>query len=325
MEEDVSGSIPWIEKYRPKHFDHIVLDPTNRAFFKQIIDGYFPNLLFYGPPGTGKTTTIINLIQEYQTKHSHPNKSNVIHLNASDERGIDIIRNQIYSFVKSLNLFETGLKFVILDEVDYMTKNAQQALKYLLQTTLNTNNVRFILICNYISKIDEALQNEFICVRFNQLPRKDIYEFIKMITKNENIDISDGNIDTILKIFHSDIRSMINYLQLNQNFLIEDWNNKTLNNDIFEEIRVLLKKINYTRIHEMIILLHNISIQYNVDKKQIVTDYFNYIIRSYPLEVTHDFLNVAKECLHDADVNLDDMLYYFASALSKINGVDKCT
>ena len=97
--------IPWVEKYRPTEFDNIVLDPTNRKLFVKIIEkGYFPNLLFYGPPGTGKTTTIINIIKEYQLKYSRINQSNVIHLNASDERGIDIIRNQINSFVKSSSL-----------------------------------------------------------------------------------------------------------------------------------------------------------------------------------------------------------------------------
>ena len=177
LKDTKNKDIPWVEKYRPTHFDNIVLDPINRKLFEQIIKkGHFPNLLFYGPPGTGKTTTIINLIEQYQKTYSKINKGNVIHLNASDERGIDIIRNQIYSFVRSLNLFETGFKFVILDEVDYMTKNAQQALKYLLQTT--TTNVRFCLICNYISKIDEPLKNEFICVRFNQLPTQDIIQFI---------------------------------------------------------------------------------------------------------------------------------------------------
>ena len=105
-------------------------------------------MLFYGPPGTGKTTTIINLVNAYQSKLNMRNRGLMIHLNASDERGIDIIRNQIYQFVKTKNLFETGYKFVVLDEVDYMTKNAQQALKYLLQTC--GNNVKFFLICNYI-------------------------------------------------------------------------------------------------------------------------------------------------------------------------------
>ena len=97
LKESKNKDIPWVEKYRPTHFDNIVLDPINRKLFEQIIEkGHFPNLLFYGPPGTGKTTTIINLINEYQKKHNNNAKGSVIHLNASDERGIDIIRNQIW-------------------------------------------------------------------------------------------------------------------------------------------------------------------------------------------------------------------------------------
>ena len=163
-------TIPWVEKYRPTTFNNIVLDPINRRIFENILEkNYFPNVLFYGPPGTGKTTTIINLINKYQQDFDGNNKENIIHLNASDERGIDIIRNQIQQFVKSNNFYNNGLKFVILDEVDYMTKNAQQALKYLIQSS--KSNVRYCLICNYISKIEESLRNEFICIRFNQLPK----------------------------------------------------------------------------------------------------------------------------------------------------------
>ena len=154
-----------VEKYRPNKFEEIVLDPLNKKILKNIIEtGYFPNLLFYGPPGTGKTTTIINLVNSYQEKLNQKNKELMIHLNASDERGIDIIRSQINQFVNSKTMFNHGMKFVILDEVDYMTKNAQQALRYLLQNF--SNNVRFCLICNYISRIDEGLQNEFLRANF---------------------------------------------------------------------------------------------------------------------------------------------------------------
>ena len=130
-------SIPWVEKYRPSSLNDIVLDEFNREILENIIEtDHFPNLLFYGPPGTGKTTTMINLINSYQVKHNQKNKDLMVHLNASDERGIDIIRNQIYQFVNSKPLFNTGTKFIILDEVDYMTKNAQYALKCLLQKYL---------------------------------------------------------------------------------------------------------------------------------------------------------------------------------------------
>ena len=140
-------SIPWVEKYRPTCFDDIVLDDMNRTILTNIVEtNTFPNLLLYGPPGTGKTTTIINLVQAYQERYQQKSKGLMIHLNASDERGIDVIRTQIAQFVNSKSLFVRGLKIVILDEVDYMTKNAQQALKYLLQEF--SNNVRFCLICN---------------------------------------------------------------------------------------------------------------------------------------------------------------------------------
>ena len=135
MQETIQpASIPWVEKYRPKNLNDIVLDNLNRVIIERIIEtNNFPNILLYGPPGTGKTTTIINLVNSFQEKHNQKKRGLMIHLNASDERGIDIIRSQIHQFVNSNSLFHDGIKFVILDEVDYMTKNAQQALKYLLQ------------------------------------------------------------------------------------------------------------------------------------------------------------------------------------------------
>ena len=187
-----NSGIPFVELYRPKKLEDVVLDPLNKQILSNIIETrYFPNLLFYGPPGTGKTTTIINLINAYQEKIGIKNKDLIIHLNASDERGIDIIRNQINYFVNSKPLFNNGMKFVILDEVDYMTKNAQQALRYLLQNY--TCNVRFCLICNYISKIDEGLQNEFIRLRFNQLPKDEIITFLNNISISEKLNLSPRN------------------------------------------------------------------------------------------------------------------------------------
>jgi len=301
------NSIPWVEKYRPNQFDNIVLSPINRKIFTNILDlQYFPNLLFYGPPGTGKTTTIINLINEYQLKYKQRNNGSVIHLNASDERGIDIIRNQIYQFVKSKNFFEKGLKFVILDEVDYMTKNAQQALKYLLQSSCY--NVRFCLICNYISKIDESLKNEFICIRFNQLPKQDIYKFIKNITISENLNLSDDVIDSIQNNFNSDIRSMINFIQLNQNVTI--WETNIISNLIWEKIYELLC-INKENNKDIIEYIHNISIQYNIDKKNIIKNFFNYIIRSKKEVITIELLTIIEEIMHTTDNNIGHILEYF--------------
>lgn len=308
--------IPWVEKYRPTHFDNIVLDPINRKLFEKIIEkDQFPNLLFYGPPGTGKTTTIINLIQQYQKTYSKINKGNVIHLNASDERGIDIIRNQIHSFVKSMNLFETGFKFVILDEVDYMTKNAQQALKYLLQTT--TTNVRFCLICNYISKIDEPLKNEFICVRFNQLPQNDIIQFINTIVKNENIKINQEAIYTIQSMYKSDIRSMINFLQLNQSFKLNEWDKNILNPSILNQLHNMFCN-NESKI-EIKKNIYKISKKYNIDKKHLIQCYFNHIIRFKLVEITEDFITLLKYTVHTSNSSMEDVINYLITNIVNLS------
>ena len=302
MQQQTNESIPWTEKYRPTKFDDIVLDPSNKVLFMNMLENkYFPNMLFYGPPGTGKTTTIINLVNEYQRVKK--TKSLVIHLNASDERGIDIIRNQIYQFVRTKNLFETGFKFVILDEVDYMTKNAQHALKYLLQTC--GNNVKFFLICNYISKIEYSLQHEFMCIRFNQLPPVKIREFIRDICVKENIAMTDKQIDMIQDIHKSDIRSMINFIQLNQNTI-------NLHNNIIDDT-VWEKMLTTTNLKSYI---HQISIQYNMDKRQIIRDFYNYIILNYP--VSTEMLDTMEVVLHNPTCKIETLVNYFIANKQRI-------
>jgi len=307
-------NIPWVEKYRPTQFDDIVLDPINRTLFNKILNkNYFPNLLLYGPPGTGKTTTIINLINEYQVKNNQINKGSIIHLNASDERGIDIIRNQIYQFVKSKNFFEEGLKFVILDEVDYMTKNAQQALKYLLQSS--NYNVRYCLICNYISKIDDSLRNEFICIRFNQLPKQDIYKFIRQISDNEKLNIDDASIDAIQTMHHSDIRSMINFIQLNQN--VTDWDLNIIHSGVWETMYRMIH-VTTAKPSDIVSYIKTVSGQYNIDKKNMLKNYFNYIIRNKCNVVTSEYLNMVEGIMHSNDSSIEYMVNYFAHLSEKL-------
>lgn len=308
-----NSGIPLMEAYRPKHFDNIVLDPLNKQILKNIIEtSYFPNLLFYGPPGTGKTTTIINLINAYQEKLKNKNKDLIIHLNASDERGIDIIRNQINSFVNSKPLFNTGMKFVILDEVDYMTKNAQQALRYLLQNY--SGDVRFCLICNYISKIDEGLQNEFIRLRFNQLPKNDIIQFLTHISNSENLNMTQKSLSCIQKLYKSDIRSMINFMQSNQNTSNNQATLFIIDNDVWIG---LIKMINNReKVDKIKSYVDNISIQYNVDKKNIIKDFLNYIIRNHVEHVDNKLLNFIENLMHSQTQNNDIHIYYSLSKLS---------
>jgi len=299
-----STSIPWVEKYRPTEFDKIVLEPLNKRIMENILlKNHFPNLLLYGPPGTGKTTTIINLVNAYQEKYNQKNKGLMIHLNASDERGIDIIRNQINSFVNSSGLFSKGAKFVILDEVDYMTKNAQQALKYLLQSY--NSNVRFCLICNYISRIDESLQNEFMRLRFNQLPEREIVGFLSVINENENIKLTETTIKSIQKLYKSDIRSMINYMQSNQNLI---GHSEIIDNNVWENLtKSFLDKETREKIIEMFIF---ISSKYNIEIKNIIKDYLNFIIRFKPEYVNENLLNFIEHIMHIQEPNISYLLSY---------------
>ena len=138
MGEINHSKIPWVEKYKPTDFAKVILTDINRRLFSNIIETKeFPNVLFYGPPGTGKTTTIINMVKKYHEELKQKHNALTIHLNASDERGIDIVRNQITTFINSKNLFFKGLKFVILDEADYMTKVAQVQLKEIIMIQLS--------------------------------------------------------------------------------------------------------------------------------------------------------------------------------------------
>ena len=312
-----SSGIPLVELYRPKNFEDIVLDPLNRQILQNIIDtSYFPNLLFYGPPGTGKTTTIINLINAYQAKLNVKNKDLVIHLNASDERGIDIIRNQINFFVNSKPLFHDGMKFVILDEVDYMTKNAQQALRYLLQNY--TNNVRFCLICNYISKIDDGLQNEFIRLRFNQLPKEDIIQFLTNISISEKLNMSYKTLSCIQKLYKSDIRSMVNCMQSKQD-IVKFQENETLEFNIIDnDVWInLLNKLSSREKNETVNnFVQSISNQYNIDKKNIIKDFINYIIRNHPKYLSKEFLNFVENLMHSQIQNNNIYIHYSLTRLS---------
>ena len=323
-----SSGIPYVELYRPKHFEDIVLDPLNKQILKNIIEtSYFPNLLFYGPPGTGKTTTIINLINAYQEKLNKKNKDLIIHLNASDERGIDIIRNQISCFVNAKPLFHTGMKFVILDEVDYMTKNAQQALRYLLQNY--SNNVRFCLICNYISKIDEGLQNEFIRLRFNQLPKEDIIGFLKQISETEKLNMSQNSLSCIQKLYRSDIRSMINFIQSNQDIVKNNLDDKSesniyiIDNDVWDNLFAKLTK--REKLENICTYVHLISIKYNIDKKNIIKDFLNYIIRNKSTIVNNNFLNFVENLMHSQNLNNNNHIYYSLSRLSSFVSSAKTT
>ena len=294
-------NIPWCEKYRPKLFENILLDESNKTFLNKILEtNVFPNLLFYGPPGTGKTTTIINLINKYQlNNYKKINSSLLIHLNASDDRGIDIIRNNIYNFINSNNLFNDGIKFIILDEVDYMTKLAQQALKTLIQET-NKNNVKFCLICNYISKIFNGLTDEFIKIRFNNIDSKHIINLLQNINKIENLNINKKNLEIICNYYENDIRSMINYLQSKIHKKQSIIDNKVLEK-IFE-----VNINNNSNIKKFIFLLNKIEYDYKISLFYLLKNYIFFIIENDKINI--DAITNLEYIVHNFQ-NIDNINY----------------
>ena len=197
--------LPWIEQYRPCELKDMVLDSETRLMFdNMLLTNTFPNMLFYGPPGTGKTTTILCLLKNY---HEY-----IIHLNASDDRGVDVIRSQLYSFIHTNGLFQNELKFIILDEVDSMTKQAQVSLLSLITNT----NVRFCLICNYISKLIAPLRDYLLLIPFYNTAQNTTY--INNIIDLEGITLKDGVLDDITFNYYPDLRSVVNCLQAYQSF-----------------------------------------------------------------------------------------------------------
>jgi replication factor C subunit 3/5 len=199
--------LPWVEKYRPQDLKNIVLDSEASTIFNNMIKfNYYPNMILYGPPGTGKTTTIMCLLKHY------PYSNHIIHLNASDERGIEVIRTQLYAFIHTKGLFQNQMKFIILDEVDSMTKQAQTSLITLMTNT----NVRFCLICNYISKLIPTLRDYFLLIPFYNTSHDNSY--IKNIIKAENLKLKKSIVDDIIFNYSPDLRSIVNSLQAYQSY-----------------------------------------------------------------------------------------------------------
>jgi DNA polymerase III delta prime subunit len=195
-----------------------------------------------------------------------------------------------------------------------MTKNAQQALKTLLQTC--HHNVRFCLICNYISKIDESLQREFICVRFNQLPPGEIRQFIRRIADAEDLSMDAEDIDLLMASHNSDIRSMINFMQ-SAYFGV---NNKSrvvrpVSSQEWAELNRLLMLNDSENAVEYISVM---SVSHNMNKKQILLGYMNHILRKYPHLVQSDLIAIFENIAHSSDdMPCYELVDYFVSNVFK--------
>merc|ERR1719410_252682 len=203
-------NLPWVEKYRPSGLDELIShEDIIRTIRKFMDENRLPHLLFYGPPGTGKTSTILACAKEiYSPKQFN---SMVLELNASDDRGIGIVRGQILNFASTRTIFNKGYKLIILDEADAMTNDAQNALRRIIEKF--TDNVRFCLIGNYLSKIIPALQSRCTRFRFGPLGKEQIVPRLEYVCKEEKIDIDEEGKESLMRLAQGDMRKVLNILQ----------------------------------------------------------------------------------------------------------------
>jgi len=199
----------WAEKYRP-HTLSEVIDQKHaveriRAF---VAAKNVPHMLFAGPAGVGKTTVALAIAHDLYGKDMH---GNVLELNASNERGIDIIRNKVKDFARTRTVSGIGYRLIILDEADALTGEAQQALRRTMETYAAVS--RFILICNWSSKIIEPLQSRSVVFRFHTLGKEDQLKFLERMEKAEKLNMDSAAKDAIIYLAEGDLRKVANIAQ----------------------------------------------------------------------------------------------------------------
>ncbi|RLG21681.1 replication factor C small subunit [Candidatus Micrarchaeota archaeon] len=201
--------LPWTEKYRPNRLSDVVgherIVERLQAYVKQ---RNMPNMLFAGPPGIGKTVCAVALGKEL---FGDDFKRNFLELNASDERGIDIIRGKIKDFASSLAYGRSGFKIIFLDEADALTKDAQNALRRTMEKFAGTT--RFILSCNYSGKIIEPIQSRCAVFRFKPLNKEQIIKRLQYIAEKEKLHVDKKAYEALVYVSEGDMRKAINFLQ----------------------------------------------------------------------------------------------------------------
>jgi len=264
----------WVEKYRPNKMENMVLSEEYRIIFnKFLIEKEIPNLLLYGPPGSGKTAISRILIDNIT-----PDKMDTLFLNGSSSTGIDIVRNHIEDFLKTPSFGNNNTKIVFIDEADYMSQNAQAALRNMFETY--HSNGRFILTCNYLYKILEPIQSRCQSFEFRKVSKEYIDIFCEDILNKENIKFEKDALNKIISTLYPDIRKIVNTLQSRseggrlqiQNADIES--KEKLVRSLISEIFLGILSDNSIVINQAINKLLNFLSKNEIDFKSVYQDLF---------------------------------------------------
>lgn len=293
--------LPWVEKYRPAHLDDLIshtdIINTVSRFVKE---DRLPHLLFYGPPGTGKTSTILAVAKQIYSPKEF--SSMVLELNASDDRGIGIIRGQVLNFASTRTIFKSGFKLVILDEADAMTKDAQNALRRVIEKF--TENTRFCIICNYLSKIIPALQSRCTRFRFGPLKTTQMIPRLMHVIEQEGVKVTDNGVNALVTLASGDMRRALNILQ-STSMAYEEVNEDNVYTCVGHPLRQDIENIVNWVLNENFLTAYNNIHQLKTSKglalQDILTEVHTYIHRvDLPIQVRMQLL----EKMADIEYNL---------------------